>query len=158
MAITGKYIDLSLACLVGMIIYLIFLLCHGNKINSVTNSSTEHCMSPNVKGKRQPLVKLAELLGVLLRTTDVADINDDINWYNTDQIKSSIEYVAKFATVAVNCQTSCWHATSQIAKFMGPTWDLPGFCRPRMDPVLSPWTLLSRTSRHWDISTTFDNE
>ena len=32
---------------------------------------------------------------------------------------------------------------SQIAKFMGPTWGLPGSCRPQMGPMLVPWTLLS---------------
>ena len=33
--------------------------------------------------------------------------------------------------------------TSQIAKFMGPTWGPPGSCRPQMGPMLAPWTLLS---------------
>ena len=33
--------------------------------------------------------------------------------------------------------------TTQIAKFMGPTWGPPGSCRPRMGPMLVPWTLLS---------------
>ena len=32
---------------------------------------------------------------------------------------------------------------SQIAKFMGPTWGPPGFCRPLMGPMLAPCTLLS---------------
>ena len=35
------------------------------------------------------------------------------------------------------------YVTSQIAKFMGPTWDPPGTCRPQMGPILAPWTLLS---------------
>ena len=35
---------------------------------------------------------------------------------------------------------------SQIAKFMGPTWGLPGSCRPQMGPMLAPWTLLSEIS------------
>ena len=30
-----------------------------------------------------------------------------------------------------------------IAKFMWPTWGLPGSCRPLMGPMLAPWTLLS---------------
>ena len=30
-----------------------------------------------------------------------------------------------------------------IARFMGPTWGPPGFCRPQMGPILAPWTLLS---------------
>ena len=33
----------------------------------------------------------------------------------------------------------------QIAKFMGRTWGPPGSCRPQMDPMLAPWTLLSGT-------------
>ena len=33
--------------------------------------------------------------------------------------------------------------SSQIAKFMGPSWAPPGSCRPQMDPMLAPWTLLS---------------
>ena len=35
---------------------------------------------------------------------------------------------------------------SQIAKFMGPTWDPPGSCRHQMGPMLAPWTLLSGIS------------
>ena len=33
--------------------------------------------------------------------------------------------------------------STQIAKFMGPTWGPPGSCRPQMGPMLAPWTLLS---------------
>ena len=28
-------------------------------------------------------------------------------------------------------------------KFMGPIWDPPGSCQPKMGPMLAPWTLLS---------------
>ena len=35
------------------------------------------------------------------------------------------------------------HVSTQIARFMGPTWDPPGCCRPQMSPMLAPWTLLS---------------
>ena len=39
---------------------------------------------------------------------------------------------------------SCAHLqTSQIARFMGPTWGPPGSSRPQMGPMLAPWTLLS---------------
>ena len=31
----------------------------------------------------------------------------------------------------------------QIARFMGPTWGPPGSCRPQVDPMLAPCTLLS---------------
>ena len=33
--------------------------------------------------------------------------------------------------------------TTQIAKYMGPTWGPPRYCRPQMDPMLAPWTVLS---------------
>ena len=33
--------------------------------------------------------------------------------------------------------------STQIARFMGPTWGPPGSCRPQMGPMLAPWTLLS---------------
>ena len=36
-----------------------------------------------------------------------------------------------------------YNDTTQIAKFMGPTWGPPGSCRPQMGPMLAPWTLLS---------------
>ena len=35
---------------------------------------------------------------------------------------------------------------SQIAKFMGPTWGLPGSCRSQMGSLLAPRTLLSGLS------------
>ena len=38
--------------------------------------------------------------------------------------------------------------SSQIAKFMGPTWGPPGSCRPQMGPMLVPWTLLSGMASH----------
>ena len=42
--------------------------------------------------------------------------------------------------------------TTQITKFMGPTWGPPGSCRPQMGPMLSPRTLLSGKSSNWHIS------
>ena len=33
--------------------------------------------------------------------------------------------------------------TTQIARFMGPTWGPAGSCRPQMGPTLAPWILLS---------------
>ena len=32
---------------------------------------------------------------------------------------------------------------TQISRFMEPTWNPPGSCRPQMGPMLAPWTLLS---------------
>ena len=42
----------------------------------------------------------------------------------------------------------CVNESSQIARFMGPTWDPPGSCRTQMGPMLAPWTLLSG-SLYW---------
>ena len=35
-------------------------------------------------------------------------------------------------------------AITQIARFMGPTWDPPGSCRPQVGPMLAPQTLAIR--------------
>ena len=43
--------------------------------------------------------------------------------------------------------------TSQIAKFMGPTWGPPGPCRPQMGPMLAPWNLLSGLKSHFKMYT-----
>ena len=40
------------------------------------------------------------------------------------------------------------HHSTQIAKFMGPTWGLPGPCQPQMGPMLAPWTLLFGIIKH----------
>ena len=49
-------------------------------------------------------------------------------------------YVRTFM-VAVNARLC---KTTQIAKFMGPTWSPPGSCRSQMGPMLAPWALLLR--------------
>ena len=41
---------------------------------------------------------------------------------------------------------------TKIAKFMGPTWGSPGSCRPQMDPMLAPWTLLSEIEIYFVVS------
>ena len=40
-------------------------------------------------------------------------------------------------------QQLCYRSTSQIAKFMGPTWGPPGSCQPLIGPTFALWTLLS---------------
>ena len=40
-------------------------------------------------------------------------------------------------------QLKCQPQFSQIAKFMRPTWDPSGSCRPQMGAMLAPWNLLS---------------
>ena len=49
-------------------------------------------------------------------------------------------------------------STPQIAKFMGPPWGPPGFCRPQMGPMLAPWTLLSGYLYHHQSQHMTDNE
>ena len=39
--------------------------------------------------------------------------------------------------------------STQITKFMGPTWGPPGSCRPQMGPMLAPWTLLLEQVMAW---------
>ena len=49
--------------------------------------------------------------------------------------------------------------TSQIAKFLVPTWGQSGSCRPVMCPMMAPWTLLSGVfgiaiqRPHWQMCT-----
>ena len=59
-------------------------------------------------------------------------------WFSTDVISSD----AKF-TLGIRENILSFVMTSQIAKFMGPTWGPPGSCRPQIGPMLAPWTLLS---------------
>ena len=40
---------------------------------------------------------------------------------------------------------------AQIAKFMRPTWDPPGSCRPQMGPMLAPWALPSGWLLHFTM-------
>ena len=43
----------------------------------------------------------------------------------------------------VTAQDNLSLTSTQIAKFMGPTWGPPGSSRPQMGPKLAPWTLIS---------------
>ena len=45
-------------------------------------------------------------------------------------------------TNGVYCETSD-SRPPQMTRFVGPTQDPPGSCRPHMGPMLAPWTLLS---------------
>ena len=53
-----------------------------------------------------------------------------------------------FTGIWEQCSVKIKMKTSQIAKFMGPTWGPPGACRPQMAPMLAPWTLLSGILHH----------
>ena len=48
-------------------------------------------------------------------------------------------YQASFYDIYVQGLT----IVTQITKFMRPTWDPSGSCRPQMGPMLAPWTFLS---------------
>ena len=74
-------------------------------------------------------------------------------WKSYQSVPNHSRYDFEMSTVELlwrHQYMSCWllwhHADrlfSQIARFMGPTWDPPGSCRPQMGPMLAPWTLLS---------------
>ena len=58
------------------------------------------------------------------------------------------EIVLLIATPQLIRKQSNWGANStsehsQIARFMGPTWDPLGSCLPQVGSILAPWTLLS---------------
>ena len=53
---------------------------------------------------------------------------------------SPVNYEVSFAS---NLEKLWKKWSSQMAKFMGPTWGTPGSCRPQMGPMLAPWTLLT---------------
>ena len=41
------------------------------------------------------------------------------------------------------------YITTQISRFMGPTWGPSGSCRPQMGPMMAPWILLSTLMMLW---------
>ena len=49
--------------------------------------------------------------------------------------------------------------TTQIAKFIGPTWGPPGSCQPQVGPMLAPLTLLPGKSNNgqqlWSLTAAF---
>ena len=57
-----------------------------------------------------------------------------------DNLGKGRTHPSRFHWDALLCSST---QPTQIAKFMGPTWGPPGFCRPQMGPMLAPWTLLS---------------
>ena len=66
----------------------------------------------------------------------------DINYINSFCVLSNIMLYCS----AIYRESMVFHEdqinTTQIARFMGPTWGPPGSCRPQMGPMLAPWTLL----------------
>ena len=45
--------------------------------------------------------------------------------------------------------SSFHNKSTQIARFMGPTWGPPGDDRTQVGPMLAPWTLLSGQTNYW---------
>ena len=76
---------------------------------------------------------------------NVAIVNSDLQ--NLDGNSSNNPELLKMSAQKLST------VTSKITKFMGPTWDPPGSCRPQMGPMLAPWTLLSGLSPscYWRI-------
>ena len=48
----------------------------------------------------------------------------------------------KLITLILSSLTLTNSMTTQIARFMGTTWGLPGSCWPQMGPMLAQWTML----------------
>ena len=53
--------------------------------------------------------------------------------HGTIIVKPTITFIAKCKAFTRTRRT-----TTQIAKFVGPTWGLPGSCRSQMGPMLAP--------------------
>ena len=65
-------------------------------------------------------------------------------WYTKEEafVRASI---CKYIVMGTVVEAHGWQHidTSQIAKFMGPTWGPPGAGRTQEGPMLAPWILLS---------------
>ena len=59
---------------------------------------------------------------------------------NMDKLYYRAKIYSKYAALSLSLSLN---KTSQIEKFMRPTWGPPGSCRPHMGPMLVSWTLLS---------------
>ena len=75
---------------------------------------------------------------------------DIARWTESENLRLLISFQLRFSLQNA-CETAnsqrmlfiAWKKITQIAKFMGPTWGLPGSCRPQMGPILAPLTLPS---------------
>ena len=67
--------------------------------------------------------------------------------YKTSNNQSKVHTVTKghVSIQSTNFQPipCCTPQREKFMGMMGPTWGPPGPCRPQMDPMLAPWTLLS---------------
>ena len=71
-----------------------------------------------------------------------------LNDSNQEQVLQAVLTLKSIISISNNADCNCnisilryW--PPQIARLMGPTWGLPGSWRPQMDPMLTPWALLS---------------
>ena len=55
-----------------------------------------------------------------------------------DLMASSMPVDGQAPLVAKSSADTVMNKTAQIARFMGPTWDPPGSCRPQVGPMLAP--------------------
>ena len=81
-----------------------------------------------------------DLCNIFIIVELYAKAHQNSPYYNKSQFKQVIRNINKFSkSIKRN-----WNLmTSQIARFMGPTWGPYGSCRPQVDPKLIPWTLIS---------------
>ena len=115
--------------------------------------------------KTEPLFRYNYILKMLLQfTSDMSSFR--VEWHmqiwNERLYRLVTEYVTKkwqmtsaLDELKPHLKIQCWAITSQIAKFMGPTWDPPGSCRPQMGPMLAPWT---RDDINISAAVCFENE
>ena len=68
-----------------------------------------------------------------------------IPWWKISEMWRNLHWILCWRNVAFY-YSGCSLNSSQITKFMGPTWGPPGSCRPQLGPMLAPWTLLSGTT------------
>ena len=87
--------------------------------------------------------------GEIIRLPQWQQSNHEI-WVSINQLQN-LDIPQQMKT-AVNFHGST--VGTQIARFIGPTWDLPGSCRLQMGPMLVPWTLLSGYSPYNCTGTT----
>ena len=66
-----------------------------------------------------------------------------INRHGIDPKSWNIPFAASEDLTLDQVITWCCQETTQIAKFMGPTWGPPGSWWAQMGPMLAQWTLLS---------------
>ena len=68
---------------------------------------------------------------------------------------ADLTHVSEYAAICNVDRCSvcfCVLILSQIARFIGPTLDPPGSCRPQMGPMLATWSLISGLVSHTSLT------